>query len=383
MKDLINHISKIMEAMPEKLVISKPKDREDNLKTTKIVLQRCGDYYQAEKFTGNQVFHENIGVQHVPEYITNLMPGRFYQLNAFSETLEFSLLISKSGSTKLISKKTQMNIKPREGHNREKSYIFSEGELIKPLIDMGVFTAEGKIINSMYDKYRQINRFVETVDDELSKQDIKELKVIDFGCGKGYLTFLLYYYLTEIRHIEAKVVGVDLKEEVMAKCNRTAEKYGYKNLSFACGDIQTYEPGFSPDMVISLHACDTATDYVLYNAVRWKAKYIFSMPCCQHELNGQIETAAYPILTRYGLLKENLSSIFTDAIRANLLAYSGYRVQVLDIVTPMNTPKNILIRAVKVNTDETTKRKALEEVKKLCEQFNLRPALAALLKLVI
>jgi SAM-dependent methyltransferase len=382
MNELKEHINTVLAAEPIKLIISKPASKNDKPAYKKIVLQRLGSYYQAEKYTEKQVFHENLRIKDVPDYITELMPGRFYQLNAFSEALEFALLISKNGSAKLITKKTQTELKAREGHNREKSYIFKEGELIRPLIDMGVFTAEGKIINSMYDKYRQINRFIETVDDEIGGQALKELKVIDFGCGKGYLTFLLYYYLTEIKHIEAQVVGVDLKAEVMDKCNQTAKKYGYKGLSFACGDIQSYEPDFTPDMVVSLHACDTATDYVLFNAIKWKAKYIFSMPCCQHEINGQIKSEEFSILTRYGILKENLSSIFTDAIRANILSYCGYKVQVLDIVNPMNTPKNILIRAVRSNIGETARKKALDEVKHLCDEYSLNPKLAVLLQIL-
>jgi SAM-dependent methyltransferase len=378
MSGLSGYIRAVAEALPAKIIISKPSDKSGECR--KIVVQRCGSYYQAERFAGRQAFHENLAVNNVPAYLEKLIPERFLQINAFTDENELIVMVSRNGSASFIRNKAQNTPKAKEGHNREKSYIFSEGTSIEPLIDMGVFTAEGKIVNSMYDKYRQINRFIETVDDEISKHSYKQIKAVDFGCGKGYLTFLLYYYLTQVKNIKAEIIGVDLKADVMEKCNKAAEKYGYEGLSFVCGDISTYEPAFKPDMVVSLHACDTATDYVLYNAIRWKARLIFSMPCCQHELNGQIQSENYPVLTRYGILKENLSSILTDAIRANLLTCSGYKTQVLDIVNPLNTPKNIMLRAVRANIGEAERLKALEEVKKLCDEFGLKPTLAALLK---
>lgn len=374
---LHEYISAVINGDPIKIIISKPCDKNSECK--KITVQKYEAYYQTVKFIGTQVFHSNIQGKDLLDFLLSNMTGLFCQLNAFTGEDEYSIIISKSGAVKLLKNKTANKVTVKEGHNREKNYIFAEGDIIEPLIDMGVFTTEGKMINSMYDKYRQINRFIETVDDEISKHSFKLLKVIDFGCGKGYLTFLLYYYLTRVKNIKAEIIGVDLKEDVMEKCNKAAEKYGYAGLTFKCGDITTFEPPFSPDMVISLHACDTATDYVLYNAIRWKAKLIFSMPCCQHELNGMIQSEAFSILTRYGILKENLSSILTDAVRANLLIYSGYKTQVLDIVNPLNTPKNIMIRAVYTNVEVSARVKALEEVRRLCGEFALSPTLAALL----
>jgi SAM-dependent methyltransferase len=288
-------------------------------------------------------------------------------------------MVSKGGGVRLLKSGARAKIRPREGHDREKKHIFPEGAAIAPLVDMGVFTAEGRVVKAMHDKYRQINRFVEAIDDELSKRDFEQIRVIDYGCGKGYLTFLLYYYLTRVKNIRAEMIGVDLKEEVMEGCSRAALKYGYEGLSFAAGDIRSYEPPFEPDMVVSLHACDTATDYVLYNAMRRKAKLIFSMPCCQHEAAGQLRSGGLPILTRYGILKENLASILTDAVRANLLVYGGYKTQALDIVNPLNTPKNILLRAVRTDVGEAARTRALEEVLGLCGEFSLRPKLAVLL----
>ncbi len=380
MNDIAEYTQYIMGRRPERLVLSKPRNKDGGC--IKIVLHKRREYYQAEKFIGKQVFHENIRDEDVPAFISEWMPGHFYRLNAFSEGAEYAVMASKSGTVTFLKNENKDSTCRKEsqtGHDREKKYILPEGAVIPPLADMGVFTPEGKVAKAMHEKYRQINRFLETIDDEISKRGYDSIKAIDFGCGKGYLTFLLYYYLTRVKNIKTELIGVDLKADVMELCGKTAEKYGYEGLRFVNGDIRTFEPPFRPDMIVSLHACDTATDCVLYNAIRWKAKLIFAMPCCQHELNGMINSANFPILTRYGVLKENLSAILTDAIRANLLAYCGYKVQALDIVNPLDTPKNIMLRAVYANSGEEARLKALDEVKKLCREFSLRPTLAGLL----
>ena len=378
MDELQTCMRDILEEKPLRLILSKPKDKSAECK--KIVVRRLKNGYQAEKFIGKQVFHENMEAEALAADIGRLLPQEFRQLNAFAQEGEFSVSFTKKGEPKFSRVKGKTAAPVQEEHNREKRYLIKEGQVIEPLVDMGVFTADGRVAASMQDKYRQINRFIEVVDDVISKQAITALKVIDFGCGKGYLTFLLYYYLVEIRHIDVTMVGVDLKKEVMENCQAAADRYGYRGLRFACGDIRTYEPGFRPDMVVSLHACDTATDYVLYHAVRWKAKMIFSMPCCQHELNGQMESESLPILTRYGLLKENAAALFTDALRGNLLIRSGYKVQMLDIVNPLNTPKNRLIRGVRGSVSAAARQKAEEEVLGLMKDFHLTPTLYTLLE---
>jgi SAM-dependent methyltransferase len=384
MNEFDGYLAAVLEADPMRLVISNPKDKAAECR--KITLRKItpspqggGEgYYQAERLIGGQAFHENLDTADLRGYITAKIPGEFTQINAFSGQTEFILYFTKNDRVMFSKNKSLTAVHAQKSHNREKNYILKKGERIEPLIDMGIFTPEGKIVHSMYDKYRQINRFIETIDELLSGHEYDQLNVIDFGCGKGYLTFLLYYYLAIVKKIKTTIVGIDQKKDVMEKCQQTAEKYKYGGLSFQCADIGTFSLDFSPDIVLSLHACDTATDYVLYQAISRQAKMIFVMPCCQHELNGQIKSDDFSVLTRYGILKENLSSIMTDAIRGNILTYCGYKVDIMDIVNPVNTPKNILIRADKAPVDEAVRARAMEEVKRLCDEFDLRPALLAL-----
>lgn len=326
------------------------------------------------------MFHDNIPFSGLVEYICTKVPEEYRQVNAFTQSQEWMLSVTKKGEAFVTKKKLQAPVKVRQTHNREKNYILREGEPIAPLVDMGVFTQEGKVVASMQDKFRQINRFIEAVDDLVSKTQATRLHVIDFGCGKGYLTFLLYYYLTQVKKLEAHVVGIDLKADVMEHCQKTAAKYGYDGMEFLCQDIRTYQPDFTPDIIVSLHACDIATDFVLYHAVKWGAKMIFSMPCCQHELNGQMNSEEFGILTRYGLLQERAAALFTDAIRGNLLTASGYRVQIMEIVNPVDTPKNIMIRAEKGGVSPAAREKAMAEVERLQNAFHLSNTMYRLLQ---
>ncbi|SFB17355.1 Methyltransferase domain-containing protein [Acetitomaculum ruminis DSM 5522] len=372
-------LKKVMFETPFKFVISKGKNKNNEYK--KIVIEEKEKDFQVAKYSQKQVFHTNITFEEIEDILKEYLGEEFLQLNAWAEGKEFEIKISKKKKIFFTSRKSsQKKCLANMEHNRKKNYIIPDGKPVLPLIDMGVFTKEGKIVNSMYDKYRQINRFIEIIDDEIKNKDFKHLNIIDFGCGKSYLTFVVYYYLTQIRNIKVNMTGLDLKEDVIKKCNETAKRYGYDNLRFELGDINGYKADFEVDMVISLHACDTATDYALFNAINWKSKMIFSVPCCQHELNKQLKPENLSIFSRYGIISERFSALSTDLIRANLLEYIGYDTQILEFVDFSHTPKNLLIRAVRNQKKSNEKReKTLEEVKNLMKEFGFEPTLYKLL----
>lgn len=385
MSTLTEYLNTIFSCNPIKTIISKPAKKENSYK--KIIIENKSNYYQCAKYTEKQVFHDNIKPEEITDYCAKLLNEDYKQLNSFSEGYEYMLMVSKKG--KISYKKKQLSTacthstatKSTDSHNRQKNYIIQEGSDVPPLVDMGIFTKESKVVRSMYDKFKQINRFIEIIDD--STKDIKKdvINIIDFGCGKSYLTFVVYYYFTHIKNQNVNIVGLDLKEDVIKKCNQSAEKYGYTGLKFELGDINGYQCDFDVDIVITLHACDTATDFALFNAISWNAKMIFTVPCCQHELNSQIKTDDFALFTNYGIIQERFSALATDAIRGNLLEYCGYKTQLLEFIDFAHTPKNILIRAVKRNsTSNKTKEKALTQVENVLKEFNLSPTLYRLLK---
>ena len=371
--DLQQYVKQILADNPFKLVLSGP----DGMRET---LRRLSNGYQAERIVNRQAFQSNLTAEETYPYVLTRFEEGYRQLNAWSESYEYNLRVAKRGRV-LFSRKANKSIAATsEQHNRVKNYILPEGEVVPPLVDMGIFTPDGKVVPSRYDKYKQINRFLEMMDDTLSGiGEGEELHVVDFGCGKSYLTFILYYYLYKVKKIYAVVTGVDLKADVIADCNKTAKKYGYDGLSFIVGDIAAFQPDSRVDVVVSLHACDTATDYALYNAVAWNAKHIFSVPCCQHELNKQMTSERLPILTRYGIIQERFAAMATDAIRANLLTAVGYKTQVLEFVDLSHTPKNLLIRGSKCDLPEEHRQTALQEAKALMAEFGFEPTLFRLL----
>ncbi len=380
MNSISDHISQILRDHPLKIVISKPVSRQEPCQ--KIVIDVKTGYYQLSRYTATQVFHENLAEDQLYARCTDYLENTYLRLNAWSREQEYSLALTKKRKILFQAKRNQNpeRLAWNPAHNRKKQYILEEGQVIEPLIDMGIFTKDGKVVRSMYDKYRQINRFIELIDDVIKKQEPTHLNIIDFGCGKSYLTFIVYHYLTVIRNMTVTMIGLDLKEDVIKKCNEAARRYGYTGLTFQIGDINGFSCPFDVDMVITLHACDTATDYALFNAVTWNAKMIFSVPCCQHELNSQISTETFSLFTRYGIISERFCALMTDAIRANLLEYSGYSTQLLEFIDMEHTPKNILIRAIKTpGKPRDTRQKALEEALRAIEEFHVQPTLYRLL----
>lgn len=374
-KDRINTI--IRENEIAKIIVSNPIDK--NQKYKKIVLENKINHYMVNSYTDSQSFTANIDESAVLDTICDYI-NNFKQINIFSTEFEYMIKISKADKIFLTKTKNNNYTKLMVNNNREKNYLLKENEIIEPLIDMGIFTKDGKIVKSMYDKYRQINRFIELIDDYIKNNNIKSINIVDFGCGKSYLTFVVYYYFRYIINIDITMVGLDLKEDVIRKCNDTAKKYGYSSLRFEIGDINGYKPQMDVDMIITLHACDIATDYALFNAINWNVKMIFSVPCCQHEVNKQISSNKLPIITRYGLIKERISADFTDIIRCNLLKAMSYNVEMIEFVAFDDTPKNILIRANLTKIPLNIRKQYLKEVLDLQNMFSFKQKLYLLLK---
>lgn len=320
-------------------------------------------FYQASMTEGTKVYHKNFTREEMIAYLEHAME-EFRQLQATGRSQDGSILISKKGKATIKTKQhgpaqnEKIKIAP---HNRVKQYILREGTAAPFLVDLGVMTKDGKIVASRYDKFRQINRFLEFIRDILPKlPKDREITILDFGCGKSYLTFAMYYYLRELEGFDVNIIGLDLKEDVIRHCSELARSYGYDKLHFYQGDIAGYEGVSSVDMVVTLHACDTATDFALAKAVEWGAQVILSVPCCQHELNDQIQNKLLSPVLKYGLLKERMSALLTDGIRAELLESKGYSTQILEFIDMEHTPKNLLIRAVK--TGRSRSGEALKEM---------------------
>ncbi len=342
----------LREIMNEKLVqaiLSNSRDKSygDKLKMRPVLLQ--GKLmFQSTRYAGNQVFHENHDAPGACGLIEKLLQGQFRQCEIITQDKSATVLVSKKGKMTIKARAAACNA-PRElSHNREKQYILREGCPVDFLVGLGVQTPDGRITKNKYDKFRQINRYLEFIEDILDQLPREgTIHVIDFGCGKSYLTFAMYYYLRVLQGRDIHITGLDLKADVIRRCNELAAQCGYEQLRFQVGDISAYEGEQKVDMVVSLHACDTATDYALEKAVGWGAKVILAVPCCQHEVNRQIHCKELEPLLRYGVIKERMSALITDAIRAGLLEQQGYDTQILEFIDMEHTPKNLLIRAVK------------------------------------
>lgn len=341
-----------------KIIISGPRKKDTHFK--KIIVkpyqQKEKLMFQFESFTEKQAFHDNYDTDAALDMLTELIQGNEYKhIDGFMTDSEWHALFSKKGKSTIRENITDTKRKVTLDHNRQKTYLIEEGIPVPYLVALGVMTEDGRVTKKRYDKFRQINRFLEMVEDiESSLPKDRPLRIIDFGCGRSYLTFAIYHYFTELKKREVQILGLDLKEQVIKDCNKLADKCGYSGLSFEHGDIVDYKSTSDIDMVVTLHACDTATDLAIKKAVNWNAKVILSVPCCQHELNGQIRINAISDLLSYGIIKERMAALMTDAMRAEWLKLQGYQVQILEFIDVAHTPKNLLIRATKVKDVPST-----------------------------
>lgn len=390
MEEISRLLTEILNIDFIRAVISNPRDKTGIIKIKTRPLEKKGElFFQLESFTRTQAFHENLSGTDACRRLTEYM-GQFGQMQIETVQEECTVLVSKKGKVTIKRKRRQKAAAPADrSHNRKKHYILEEGIPVSFLQDLGVMTEEGKIVRTKTDKFRQINRFLEFVEDILPRLDKgRELTILDFGCGKSYLTFAMYYYLHDLKGYDIRIIGLDLKSEVIAHCGKLAKKYGYEKLTFLEGDIADYDGVDQVDMVVTLHACDTATDYALAKAVGWGAEVILSVPCCQHELNAQFaedreqtkeqterESCLAPVMD-YGLLRERFAALATDGLRAKYLESVGYETQVLEFIDMEHTPKNILIRAVKSGKENE---KAAEEIKKCMQFLGVSPTLGRLL----
>ena len=369
-----------------RVILSNPSSKDGVIKIcARPMLKNKSLLFQIEEYTKTQVFHKNLTAGDASSYLTGKLSSDTSSQtasfkNALVETKSFTanVLVSKKGT---ITIKKKMNASAKQpkislSHNRKKKYILEEGIPVPFLIDLGVMTQNGNIVNAHYDKFRQINRFLEYIEDILpSLPTGRELRILDFGCGKSYLTFAIYYYLKVLKGYPVRITGLDLKEDVIRHCNELAVKYGYDKLEFLCGDIAYYDGCSQVDMVVTLHACDTATDYALAKAVGWGAKVILSVPCCQHELNKQMKNDLLSPVLHYGILKERMAALMTDGLRAQILEANGYRTQILEFIDMAHTPKNLLIRAVYNGHCADNK----DQINELLAAFDINPTLYRLL----
>ncbi len=322
--------------------------------TVRPILLRKQRLYQLEYKYAQKVKHENLKAGETKGRILDLLGNAFHQGYFYTQKGDFQAVVNAQGK---ITVRARPSAKPEAAkpeaaaplsHDRAKNYLLAEGQPVDFLVRLGVMNADGKVLGAKRDKFKQINRFLEMVDDVAgSLPETGPLRLIDFGCGKAYLTFALYHYFTALKGREVRLVGLDLKEDVVAFCSTVAQDLGYSGLTFGVGDIAAYETGEPVDMVVTLHACDTATDDALVKAVSWNANVILSVPCCQHELFGQIASDVLKPLLKHGILKERLTALVTDSVRASLLESAGYSVQILEFIALEHTAKNLLIRAVK------------------------------------
>jgi SAM-dependent methyltransferase len=335
----------------------------------KPVMLKGKAHYQFTFTVGQKVLHENIAAEETSAKLMQLLKDEFKQALLQAKDADYQILANKPSKASILRKQASKAEQPLDlSHNRKKNYLLTEGVVVPFLVELGVMNAQGKVLAAKYDKFKQINRFLEMVDDVVPHLPRnKQLEIIDFGCGKSYLTFALYHYLAHMQNLNVRMTGLDLKEDVINGCSALAVKLGYEHLSFRLGDIKDYKETDKVDMIVTLHACDTATDAALEKAVRWDASVILSVPCCQHELYGQVVNAALAPMLQHGIIKERFAALATDSLRAQLLDLLGYKTQIIEFIDVENTPKNLLIRAIK-QTDELDEA-AAETIRKKAKEY--------------
>ncbi|MCL2063424.1 MAG: SAM-dependent methyltransferase [Candidatus Cloacimonetes bacterium] len=396
MNDLKSCLENIFSPLTIKCVLSNSTSPKNE---PRLLFRGVQDYFQREIICDKKAYHINLSFQECFDFVYNSMNNDYLQFHCWDSSFEYSLKITKKGKILQTKRSTDKKNQPTL-HNREKNHLLTEDNIsnfdsIKNiLIDLSVISSDGKLIKSKQDKFRQINRFLEIIYDEIKSWDNSQIiNIVDFGCGKSYLSFLLFHFLTDIKGLRVKMTGVDSNLEIIKKCKQIAEKNIEKNkcvshlkfneneINFVCSDIFSYQPQNPINIVISLHACDIATDHVLYFAIQNNAKAIFAVPCCQHEINTQLKKDSFPLINKHGLIKERFSALVTDAIRANVLESCGYKTQLIDFVDLENTAKNILIRAVKSYISEKSRKKALSEVEEFVKKYEVIPEIYRLLYL--
>ena len=407
MNELTSVLREMINEELDQLILSNSRDQAMGTKVkVRPVLIKGELFFQETLYKGTQVFHENFGAEEMITRLEEYLQDLFKQGEIKGRKEEATILVSKKGKMTITRRKNavvtgrdsasadkggkipggrleaQEDLRANLQHNRTKQYILMEGKPVDFLVGLGVQTPDGKVTKNRYDKFRQINRYLEFIEDvleELPKE--RTIRIIDFGCGKSYLTFAMYYYLHELQGRDIQVTGLDLKMDVINHCNQLAEKLHYDNLHFEHGNISSYEGADAVDMVVTLHACDTATDYALEKAVKWGASVIMAVPCCQHEVNKQIRNDVLQPILKYGIIKERMSALITDALRANLLEQQGYDTQILEFIDMEHTPKNILIRAVKRKGMQPRKKATgtSGDIKEVTEFLHITPTLEGLL----
>lgn len=340
--------------------ISQPRQKSNEVKRVKLKpIALKGIYHIQFEYQYKRILkHENVTLDQVAEKVTQLFED-FRQLQGEFKEEAIQIQLSKKNKVLFKTNKQQSTKQVNLSHNRKKQYILDPDVPHPFLIRLGVQTEDGKVKKQKYDKFKQINRFIEFIDDSLEHlPKDRTIRILDFGSGKSYLTFALYHYLHEMKGLDLRVTGLDLKKEVIEHCAEIARDLQYDQLEFLVGDINDYNDENAVDMVVTLHACDVATDMALSRAVKWNANVILSVPCCQHELNRQLDASPLDIMLQHGLVKERFAALATDSIRAEILQLVGYEAQLLEFIDMENTPKNILIRAYKTGKKPTEEQRA-------------------------